>query len=168
MWIINKTKYIPVMWCPITFEFEIVGGATDAIVTPSGASGKYNTKNSFQNMWENTDKSNLRKSLSIKTPPWSQGQADRETRWGLRPPQPQRSRTSGKGPKAGRTPSPGWWVWRQKPERWQCRLDWLACTRLRWTEIRKTTVIRQTADTNHMRKYIELNKVGKNKKQKQK
>ena len=33
----SHTKLIPLMWCPLSLEFEIVPGATDAIVTPFGA-----------------------------------------------------------------------------------------------------------------------------------
>ena len=29
-----QSKFIPLMWCPITLEFEIVSGTTDAVVTP--------------------------------------------------------------------------------------------------------------------------------------
>ena len=30
----SQSKYIPLTWCPLTLEFEIVSNATDAIVTP--------------------------------------------------------------------------------------------------------------------------------------
>ena len=29
-----QSKLIPLMWCPITLEFEIVSGSADAVVTP--------------------------------------------------------------------------------------------------------------------------------------
>ena len=47
-------KFIPVMWCPITFEFEIVSGTTDAVVSPSGATGTFNTSNTSTN-WQIQD-----------------------------------------------------------------------------------------------------------------
>ena len=43
------------MWCPLTFEFEIVSGATDAIVSPSGATGgTFNATNTSTN-WQIED-----------------------------------------------------------------------------------------------------------------
>ena len=33
--LLSQQKCIPLMWCPIVFEFEIVSGATDAIVSPA-------------------------------------------------------------------------------------------------------------------------------------
>ena len=52
--LVAQTKYIPLMWCPITFEFEVVSGATDAIVSPSGATGTFNTSNTSTN-WQIQD-----------------------------------------------------------------------------------------------------------------
>ena len=34
-------KLTPLMWCPITLEFEIVSGATDAVVTPIAAGSAF-------------------------------------------------------------------------------------------------------------------------------
>jgi hypothetical protein len=33
--LLTQNKFIPLMWCPVTFEFEVVSGATDAIVSPA-------------------------------------------------------------------------------------------------------------------------------------
>jgi hypothetical protein len=52
--LLTQSKFIPLMWCPITFEFEIVSGATDAIISPSGASGTFNTTNTSTN-WQIQD-----------------------------------------------------------------------------------------------------------------
>ena len=46
-----QSKFIPLMWCPITLEFEIVSGATDAVVTPILAGSAFtpaNTSTSWQ------------------------------------------------------------------------------------------------------------------------
>jgi hypothetical protein len=32
--ILNQPKYIPLSWCPMMMEFEVVNGATDAIFSP--------------------------------------------------------------------------------------------------------------------------------------
>ena len=52
--LLAQTKYIPLMWCPLTFEFEVVSGATDAIISPSGATGTFNTTNTSTN-WQIED-----------------------------------------------------------------------------------------------------------------
>lgn len=48
--IFAQTKYIPLMWCPITLEFEIVSNSTDAITSPifSGTFTPTNTSTSWQ------------------------------------------------------------------------------------------------------------------------
>jgi hypothetical protein len=47
--ILNQPKYIPLMWCPLTFEFEIVNGNTDAIVNIDGTTfTSSNTSTSWQ------------------------------------------------------------------------------------------------------------------------
>ena len=33
--LLSQNKFIPLMWCPLVFEFEVVSGATDAIVAPA-------------------------------------------------------------------------------------------------------------------------------------
>ena len=45
----SQSKYIPLVWCPLTFEFEIASGATAAIVTPfPGGEFDGNTSISWQ------------------------------------------------------------------------------------------------------------------------
>ena len=47
----TQTKYIPLMWCPLTLELEIVSTSTDAVVDPSGAETTFagdNTSTSWQ------------------------------------------------------------------------------------------------------------------------
>jgi hypothetical protein len=41
----SQTKFIPLMWCPLTIELEIVGAATDAIVDPSGGETTFTADN---------------------------------------------------------------------------------------------------------------------------
>ena len=47
MGLFNQSKYIPLMWCPITLEFEVCNSATDPIVSPvvypTGTSAETNT-----------------------------------------------------------------------------------------------------------------------------
>ena len=45
-----QSKFIPLMWCPIALEFEIVSGSTDAVITPiaSGSFTPTNTSTSWQ------------------------------------------------------------------------------------------------------------------------
>ena len=52
----NQPKFIPLMWCPITLEFEIVGSETDCVLTP-GAAGSTET---------NIDTTNTTTSWSIE------------------------------------------------------------------------------------------------------
>ena len=52
--LLTQSKFIPLMWYPITFEFEICSGATDAIISPSGATGTFNTSNTSTN-WQIQD-----------------------------------------------------------------------------------------------------------------
>ena len=45
----SHSKYIHLAWCPLTLEFEIVSGATDAMVTPfPGGEFDGNTSISWQ------------------------------------------------------------------------------------------------------------------------
>ena len=37
--ILNQPKLIPLMWCPLTFEFEMTNNATDPIIQPSKGTG---------------------------------------------------------------------------------------------------------------------------------
>ena len=56
----NQSKYIPLMWSPLTLEFEVVNGALDAIMGTDGAAdytdantskyGRFKTSGSFV-MW---------------------------------------------------------------------------------------------------------------------
>jgi len=41
----TQTKFIPLMWCPLTIELEIVGAATDAVVDPAGTETTFTTDN---------------------------------------------------------------------------------------------------------------------------
>ena len=46
-----QSKFIPLMRCPITLEFEIVSGSTDAVITPIAAGSAFtptNTSTSWQ------------------------------------------------------------------------------------------------------------------------
>ena len=46
-----QRKFIPLMWCPITLEFEIVSGSIDAVITPIAAGPAFtptNTSTSWQ------------------------------------------------------------------------------------------------------------------------
>ena len=52
--LLTQNKYIPLTWCPLVFEFEIVSGDTDAIISPSGATGTFNTSNTSTN-WQIQD-----------------------------------------------------------------------------------------------------------------
>ena len=54
--LLNQNKFIPLMWCPLTFEFEVVSGATDAIVSPAGdtLALTFNTANTSTN-WQIED-----------------------------------------------------------------------------------------------------------------
>ena len=51
----TQTKYIPLMWCPITLELEIVSTATDAIVDPSATSDTTFTANNCSTSWQIED-----------------------------------------------------------------------------------------------------------------
>ncbi|MGV2342022.1 MAG UNVERIFIED_CONTAM: hypothetical protein LVR18_51355 [Planctomycetaceae bacterium] len=47
--ILNQPKYIPLSWCPIMMEFEVVNGTTDAIVSVGGSTfTSTNTSTSWQ------------------------------------------------------------------------------------------------------------------------
>jgi hypothetical protein len=37
--ILNQPKYIPLSWCPMQMEFEVVNGAEDPIVSPGTGAG---------------------------------------------------------------------------------------------------------------------------------
>ena len=51
--LLTQSKFIPLMWCPITFEFEVVSSATDAVISPA-ATGAFNTGNCSTN-WQIQD-----------------------------------------------------------------------------------------------------------------
>ena len=38
----NQPKFIPLMWCPITLEFEMVGNENDCVISPGAAGGASN------------------------------------------------------------------------------------------------------------------------------
>ena len=46
--LLNQSKYIPLMWSPLMFEFEIVNGATDAILGHAGVFVADNTSKVWQ------------------------------------------------------------------------------------------------------------------------
>jgi hypothetical protein len=46
--LLNQPKYIPLMWSPITMEFEVVNDATDAIVGTGGVYTSSNTSTAWQ------------------------------------------------------------------------------------------------------------------------
>ena len=54
--LLNQNKFVPLMWCPLTFEFEVVSGNTDAIVSPAGdaITLTFNTTNTSTN-WQIED-----------------------------------------------------------------------------------------------------------------
>ena len=52
--ILNQPKYIPLSWCPLTFEFEIVNSATEPIVQPGPVGNVYSTANTSTE-WMITD-----------------------------------------------------------------------------------------------------------------
>ena len=49
-----QSKLIPLMWCPITLEFEIVRGSADAVITPI-ASGSSFTPTNTSTSWHIQD-----------------------------------------------------------------------------------------------------------------
>jgi hypothetical protein len=51
--IFNQPKYIPLQWCPLTVEFELVTGKTDAIATEL-ANSQFPTATTSQD-WEISD-----------------------------------------------------------------------------------------------------------------
>ena len=44
MWYFIRPKFIPLMWCPITLELEIVSNSADAVVEPIGG-GTFDNNN---------------------------------------------------------------------------------------------------------------------------
>jgi hypothetical protein len=46
--LLNQSKYIPLMWSPLMFEFEVVNGATDAIAGVGDTLTAENTSTTFQ------------------------------------------------------------------------------------------------------------------------
>ena len=51
----TQTKYIPLMWCPLTLELEIVGNSTDAILDPTATSDTTFTTNNTSTSWQIED-----------------------------------------------------------------------------------------------------------------
>lgn len=41
--VLNQPKYIPLSWCPMMMEFELVNNAEDAIASPNGLTGAFKT-----------------------------------------------------------------------------------------------------------------------------
>jgi len=52
--ILNQPKYIPLSYCPIQMEFEIVNGAEDALASANGTTGSFKT-NDTSNQWQIQD-----------------------------------------------------------------------------------------------------------------
>jgi hypothetical protein len=52
--LLTQNKFIPLVYCPLTFEFEVVSGATDAIVSPGPAGGTFTVVNTSTN-WQIED-----------------------------------------------------------------------------------------------------------------
>ena len=54
--LLNQNKYIPLSWCPLTMEFEVVSLSTDPIVSPSTATGAtYFTPGNTSTSWQIQD-----------------------------------------------------------------------------------------------------------------
>ena len=53
--ILNQPKYVPLSWCPIMMEFEVVNNATDPIASPNNGAGSRFTTDNTSTSWQIQD-----------------------------------------------------------------------------------------------------------------